>query len=122
MRKRELTNRQVFFLKQRGRDGVCDTFTARKTAKAWHNCFWQRICWNFEYPRGQKAVITYTDDGHTETVSEGETKNALLYEVEDMEQTVAGNADLMHLDFTRDVMKIMTDIRKEWGMTYPEEE
>ena len=37
-------------------------------------------------------------------------------------QTVAGNADLMHLDFTRDVMKIMTDIRKEWGMTYPEEE
>ena len=56
------------------------------------------------------------------TVSEGETKNALLYEVEDMEQTVAGNADLMHLDFTRDVMKIMTDIRKEWGMTYPEEE
>lgn len=76
----------------------------------------------FEYPRGQKAVITYTDDGHTETVSEGETKNALLYEVEDMEQTVGGNADLMHLDFTRDVMKIMTDIRKEWGMTYPEEE
>lgn len=76
----------------------------------------------FEYPRGQKAVITYIDDGHTETVSEGETKNALLYEVEDMEQTVAGNADLMHLDFTRDVMKIMTDIRKEWGMTYPEEE
>lgn len=76
----------------------------------------------FEYPRGQKAVITYTDDGHTETVSEGETKNALLYEVEDMEQTVAGNVDLMHLDFTRDVMKIMTDIRKEWGMTYPEEE
>lgn len=76
----------------------------------------------FEYPRGQKAVITYTDDGHTETVSEGKTKNALLYEVEDMEQTVAGNADLMHLDFTRDVMKIMTDIRKEWGMTYPEEE
>ena len=45
-----------------------------------------------------------------------------FYEVEDMEQTVAGNADLMHLDFTRDVMKIMTDIRKEWGMTYPEEE
>ena len=76
----------------------------------------------FEYPRGQKAVITYTNDGHTETVSEGETKNALLYEVEDMEQTVVGNADLMHLDFTRAVMKIMTDIRKEWGMTYPEEE
>ena len=76
----------------------------------------------FEYPRGEKAVITYTEDGHTETICEGETKNALRYEVEDMEQTVAGKADLMHLDFTEDVMKIMTDIRKEWGMTYPEEE
>lgn len=28
----------------------------------------------------------------------------------------------MHLDYTRDVMRIMTDIRRQWGMTYPEEE
>lgn len=76
----------------------------------------------YEYPRGQKAVITYTEDSHTETICEGETKNALLYEIEDMEKTVSGNTDLMHLDFTQDVMKIMTDIRREWGMTYPEEE
>lgn len=27
-----------------------------------------------------------------------------------------------HIQYTADVMKIMTDIRREWGMTYPEEE
>ena len=33
-----------------------------------------------------------------------------------------GDTALMHLDYTKDVMKIMTDIRKSWGMKYPEEE
>lgn len=28
----------------------------------------------------------------------------------------------MKLEYTRDVMDIMTNLRKEWGMTYPEEE
>ena len=28
----------------------------------------------------------------------------------------------MKLDYTVDVMDIMTKLRKEWGMTYPEEE
>lgn len=66
-------------------------------------------------------VITYTEDSHTETVCQGETKNALLYEVEDMENAVDGDYSLMHLDYTEDVMNIMTDIRKQWGMKYPEE-
>lgn len=75
----------------------------------------------YQYPRGEKAVITYTEDSHTETVCQGETKNALLYEVEDMEKAVDGDYSLMHLDYTEDVMNIMTDIRKQWGMKYPEE-
>lgn len=75
----------------------------------------------YRYPRGEKAVITYTEDSHTETVCQGETKNALLYEVEDMEKAVDGDYSLMHLDYTEDVMNIMTDIRKQWGMKYPEE-
>ena len=76
-----------------------------------------------EYPRGMKAEITYTEDGHTETLEAGDTANALLYEVEDMEEAVrTGDASHMHLDYTRDVMKLMTDIRTSWGMTYPEEE
>ena len=28
----------------------------------------------------------------------------------------------MKLDYTVDVMDIMTKLRKDWGMTYPEEE
>lgn len=28
----------------------------------------------------------------------------------------------MHLDYTEDVMDMMTEFRKSWGFTYPEEE
>lgn len=76
----------------------------------------------FEYPRGQKAVITFTEDSHQESIESGETSQALMYEVLDMEQAVAGQRDKMHLDYTRDVMDIMTKLRRDWGLTYPEEE
>ncbi|MDD3279868.1 MAG: Gfo/Idh/MocA family oxidoreductase [Lachnospiraceae bacterium] len=76
----------------------------------------------FDYPRGEEAVITYTEDGQKEVVKAGATAKALEYEVEDMEKAVLGEADEMHLDYTRDVMDMMTSIRKEWGMKYPEEE
>ena len=45
-----------------------------------------------------------------------------MYEVLDIEASLAGYKNEMHLDYSRDVMKMMTDLRKEWGMTYPEEE
>lgn len=76
----------------------------------------------FEYPRADKAVITYTEDGRTEEITEGNTQDALRYEILDMERAVSGEADIMHLDYTSDVMHIMTEIRKQWGLTYPEEE
>lgn len=76
----------------------------------------------YDYPRAEKAVITFTENGRTETIEEGKTEDALIYEVIDMEQAVSGTADRMQLDFTEDVMEIMTDIRREWGMKYPEEE
>lgn len=81
----------------------------------------------FEYPRADKAVITYTEDGHQETISCGKTDDALSYEVQDMELAVSSKdsaeiSNLMHLDYTADVMKIMTDIRAQWGLKYPEEE
>lgn len=75
----------------------------------------------FEYPRGDEAVITYTDTGETETITFGETAKALEYEIADMENAVQNGED-MHLSFTKDVMDIMTFIRNEWGMYYPEEE
>ncbi|HFI0302368.1 TPA: Gfo/Idh/MocA family protein [Streptococcus suis] len=75
----------------------------------------------YEYPRGQKAVITYTEDGSQEVIEAGETSKALSYEVADMEKAVAGIENTMRLAYTQDVMDIMTQLRKEWGLVYPEE-
>ena len=78
----------------------------------------------YEYPRADKAVITYTESGETETIEAGNTADALLYEVLDMEAAVSGEKDVtktMHLDYTKDVMQIMTKCREDWGMRYPEE-
>ncbi|HFU3975581.1 TPA: Gfo/Idh/MocA family protein [Streptococcus suis] len=75
----------------------------------------------YEYPRGQKAVITYTEDGSQEVIEAGETAKALSYEVADMEKAVAGIENTMHLAYTQDVMGIMTQLRKEWCLVYPEE-
>ncbi len=38
-----------------------------------------------------------------------------------MEKALNGNHDIMHLNYTKDVMDMMTEIRNEWGMKYPEE-
>ncbi|CYT93468.1 dehydrogenase and related proteins [Streptococcus suis] len=75
----------------------------------------------YEYPRGQKAVITYTEDGSQEVIEAGDTAKALSYEVADMEKAVAGIENTMHLAYTQDVMESMTQLRKEWGLVYPEE-
>lgn len=75
----------------------------------------------YQYPRADKAVITYTEDRRQEVVELGSTADALRYEIRDMEKAVAGTADEMHLDYTCDVMGIMTELRKEWGLFYPEE-
>lgn len=76
----------------------------------------------FEYPRGDKAIITWTGDGRREEISAGDASNALVYEIRDMEQAVAGDPAVMHLDYTVDVMRMMTAIRQQWHMKYPEEE
>lgn len=76
----------------------------------------------FEYPRGDKAIITWTGDGRREEISAGDASNALVYEIRDMEQAVAGDPAVMHLDYTVDVMHMMTAIRQQWHMKYPEEE
>lgn len=75
----------------------------------------------YEYPRAEKAVITYTDDNRQEIVECGKTENALGYEVSDMEESVSGQKNEMHFDYTLDVMAMMTEIRKTWGFSYPEE-
>lgn len=39
-----------------------------------------------------------------------------------MEKAVSGQKNEMHLDYTTDVMSMMTEIRKSWGLFYPEEQ
>ena len=75
-----------------------------------------------EYPRAWEAVITYTESGEKEVVKAGEHADALAYELADMERAIGGDADCMYLSYTKDVMDLMTEFRKEWGMKYPEEE
>lgn len=75
-----------------------------------------------DYPRGERAVITYTEDGHQEVLEFGDTSKALAYEVLDMEAAVAGSEAQMYLNYSYDVMQLMTGLRKEWGLIYPEEE
>ncbi len=75
----------------------------------------------FEYPRADSATITYTEDNHTEIIKAGDISNALCYEIENMENAVLNGKNTMRLDYTIDVMKIMTQLRKDWNMKYPEE-
>ena len=76
-----------------------------------------------EFPRADRAVITDAETGERREVIAGETENALFYELTDMENAVAtGDADCMKLGYSKDVMDIMTALRNEWGLVYPEEE
>lgn len=75
-----------------------------------------------EYPRAWEAVITDTKFGEQEVVKAGENADALAYELADMECAIFGDTDIMHLDYTKDVMDMMTTFRREWGFYYPEEE
>lgn len=75
----------------------------------------------FEYPRGDQATITFTESGKQEIIHCGKTADALIYEVSDMESAIQNGSD-MYLSYTKDVMDIMTSIRQEWGIIYPEEE
>lgn len=75
-----------------------------------------------EYPRADKAIIVDAETGEKTEILEGKTELALMYEMEDMEHAAkSGDLSGLKLDNTIDVMKIMTDLRKEWGLVYPEE-
>ena len=75
-----------------------------------------------EYPRADKALIVDAESGTTREISDGVRADALYYEMLDMENAVkTGDASEMKLEFTKDVMDIMTTIRKSWKMQYPDE-
>ena len=71
------------------------------------------------YPRAQKATITYTDDGRREVIEAGNTEKALQYEVQDMQEYVWNKTGKANLQIVRDVMETLTSVRSQWGMVYP---
>ncbi len=75
-----------------------------------------------EYPRAFEAVVTYTESGEKEWVKEGDTRDALIYELLDMEKAINGDKKCMLLDYTKDVMDMMTEFRNSWNFKYQEEE
>ena len=75
-----------------------------------------------EYPRANKAIFVDAQTGAVEEIFAGDKSDALLYEMNDMEHAIlSGDASAMKLDFSRDVMNIMTALRKNWNLRYPNE-
>lgn len=76
-----------------------------------------------DYPRADRAKVVWTADGHVEEIVAGTEGYALCYEMADLERAVAGDAQAAALiDYAADVMDLMTQLRSEWGVIYPEEE
>lgn len=76
-----------------------------------------------EYPRADRAIIVEAETGNTHEITAGSVASALQYEMTDMEDAILhGNTAVMKLSYTKDVMEIMTRLRKEWNMKYPGEE
>lgn len=75
-----------------------------------------------EYPRADKARIVDAETGAVREIAAGSTLRALYYELQDMEAAVrSGDTSALRFQHTRDVMEIMTRLRKEWGLRYPNE-
>ena len=70
-----------------------------------------------DYPRADSAVFVDAVSGRRTQIE------ALLYEMQDMEAAViSGDDSAMNLSLTAEVMRLMTGLREEWGLRYPEEE
>lgn len=106
-----------------GQLGVFSLTLHAKQPKRATLCFDDAYIEVMAYPRADKAVITWTADGHREEVSAGVEAYALCYEMADLEKAAAGDAEkAVLLDIAADVMEIMTKLRADWGVVYPEEE
>lgn len=69
------------------------------------------------FPRGDKATITYPD-GEVEIIEAGESNKALIYEVEDMNKYILNKGKCNTLNLSIDVMNIMDEVRNQWGLKY----
>ena len=75
-----------------------------------------------EYPRADKAIFVDAETGAVEEIFAGDKADALFYELSDMEHAIkSGDVSIMKLNFSKDVMDIMTALRKNWNLRYPDE-
>lgn len=71
-----------------------------------------------EYPRADRATVTYTATGNVEEIEAGETDKALEYEITAMEESIATGENTTY-QLTNDVIAIMSDVRSQWGIKFP---
>lgn len=73
------------------------------------------------YPRADSARIVMSRDGSEQRIQEGDSREALRYEIRDMEEAVRTTHNDT-LSLSRDVTALLWEIRSRWGMYYPFEE
>lgn len=73
------------------------------------------------YNRTSCAEIVFTESGEVRKIEVENDRSPLYHEVCDMENAVSGEENKMYLPLTKDVMDIMTKVRYEHKMLYPEE-
>ena len=73
----------------------------------------------YEYPRACRATITNTETGKVETVEAGKTEDALKYEVEAMEASVAGDYQDNCQEVTKGCYEHSDQRENPVGMKYP---
>lgn len=69
------------------------------------------------FPRADKATITFPD-GSVESIEDGDTSQALIYEVQDMNNCIIKKNSNDTLGLSIDVMNIMDEVRNQWGLKY----
>ena len=96
-----------------------------------------------EYPRADEATVHWTDEARSETIRAGRREDALRYEVADMQhyldarqgegdgvppslreagvETPMPDDEVRQLTLSRDVMSVLTEVRRQWGLVYPGE-
>lgn len=104
-------------------DGNNRSFHALKTTETCRDKLRKGIYRNYGIPPRRQSGDYRCRNREQEVIEEGDTNMALQYELMDMEQAVfEKSVGIMKLDYTVDVMAMMTQIRKEWNMCYPGEE
>ncbi|SDC45117.1 Predicted dehydrogenase [Terribacillus halophilus] len=70
------------------------------------------------FSRAEKATVCYIEEGNTEIMESGETAKALQYEVRAMKELIEKDVPHVTLPYTKDVMNIMDQLRKQWEISF----